>query len=223
MMNLLTICNMKQLLPINTLRRGKMVLGCLLLMLSTTQPLIGQQTPPPETNSAPKDATESNPDDFAAESDPTTPSQDIARQMQRPVPQVVATTRATAAPLPPLPKITLKAIVLSGPETGTAWIEVEDQLKMISLRTKPTEKKQLIEIPAEQYAEFSPALEQLRDLVEAQKEPTGVEATASKLEQERFDPRTAFSVNGIIFTLESFSRHHILLKSTLHQKLLLLK
>lgn len=209
--------------PICTLRCGGMVAASLLFMLSTTQPLVGQQTSPFETDSAPQNATEARSDDFATESDPTTAPQDIARQMQRPVPQVAATTRTVAAPLPPLPKITLKAIVLSGPETGTAWIEVDDQLKMVSLRTKPQEKNQLAIIPMEQYAEFSPALEQLRELVEAQQENSGVEASDSKIGVERFDPQTAFSVNGVIFTLESFSRHHILLRSTLHHKLLLLK
>ena len=178
--------------------------------------MISPQTPAPST----PQSSEQTPD-------PTAPSAHLLERIPKPAPHpqplsVPATTPArratTAIPLPSLPKITLRGLVMSTPDRGTAMLDVDGNSVTISL--VPRDQQQRMPIPDVQFAAMRTALDQRATLTQnasGQAEP-GKGKTSFEMCLQ-----CSFVADGIVFNLEAFTPEALLLRAVPHDSILLVR
>ncbi|MEL6109029.1 MAG: hypothetical protein AAFU85_23730 [Planctomycetota bacterium] len=157
--------------------------------------------------------------------DPTKPPAGILDRIPTPVPAVepAPTTRTPTKPsviaaLPKLPKITLRAIVLSTPEQGRAMLDVDGTSVSVSLLKR--ERQLRIPIPGVQFAHLKTALDQ-RAAAAAPKGGSDVAPTAPKTYEMSL--RCSFTVEETIFNVEAFAPDAVLLRAIPHETVILVR
>lgn len=166
--------------------------------------------------------------------DPTAPSNRILEylpQAERSTPKSSdAGRRSTARPaspnrLPALPKITIKGLVLSTPDSGTAMLDVSG--KSVSISLLSVADQQRLAIPSIQFAAMKPALEQRKVISQSGDFPAsrGSEGRNVLAQPPVYEMslQCSFTVDGVIFNLEAFTADTLLFRVIPHGDLLLVK
>ena len=177
------------------------------------------QNPADDNPAASEESTQPATDDrpqasSGGQDDPTVPSEQI--QSQLPVPETApATTRVvTTAQLPPLPDLKLKGLLLTDKSHGTALIMSGEQTLTVPLSRE--EQAAQIPTPARQFAVFRDALRQLDIL-------SGVPLPQSSEAEPAHRWLDGFEINGILFTVETFSEKAVLLRAHPHDRFVLVR
>lgn len=127
--------------------------------------------------------------------------------------------RKVMKPLPTLPKITLKAIILSTPDRGTALLDLEEE--QILLMLKSEEDRQRVLIPVNQFGDIlgadgmNPKLIPERNTSGEQKQKQAVGFEISL--------ECSFLHKGVFYNLEAFNADTIMLRALPHNKLVLVR
>ncbi|MEM9643479.1 MAG: hypothetical protein AAF989_00685 [Planctomycetota bacterium] len=159
--------------------------------------------------------------------DPTAPSPRLLERVPRPAPMqpslpVTETARrqpiAAVTPLPALPKISLRGLVLSTEVSGKAMLDVNGKSVTISLL--PRDRQQRVSIPSKQFAAMKPALEQRAALIEAFDQGSETERRDMSYEMCL---QCSFISDGVVFNLEGFTRDSLLLRAVPHDSILLVR
>ena len=156
--------------------------------------------------------------------DPTAPS---AKLLERIPPEVQPTLSVPTAPkskvvavtpLPAIPQITLRGIVMSKLDRGTAMLDVDG--KILSLTLLPTEQQKRIRIPKMQFASLQAALDQraaATQRIGSRSESDAAEKTYEMCLQ------CSFVSGGIVFNLEAFTKEVILLRAIPHGTIVMVR
>ena len=158
--------------------------------------------------------------------DPTAPTERILDYIPKPPPVVPLTPKRSVAnqrvpafvPLPTLPKITLRGLVLSEPDRGTATLDVDGRSVSISLL--PREKQQRVPIPKTQFAAMKTALDQRAALAKGTADDSGSGGTDPSYEMCL---RCSLIAGGVVFNLEAFTPEVLLLRAVPHDELILVR
>lgn len=120
--------------------------------------------------------------------------------------------------LPKLPKLAIKAMVMSKSDLGTVLLNIDGRL--ISIPLKPIALQNRLPVPASQFFDSSLSLELTQVLAESNpqtaKGPDGVEVY-------EISPECSFLHDGIVFNLEAFTKDTIVLRALPHNKLILVR
>ncbi|MEC8556593.1 MAG: hypothetical protein VXZ82_16405 [Planctomycetota bacterium] len=156
--------------------------------------------------------------------DPTAPSAKLLElvppsvQPTLPVPTASKAKVVSVTPLPTIPKITLRGIVMSKPDRGTAMLDVDG--KILSLTLLPPEQQKLIPIPKMQFASLQAALDQ---------RATATQRIGSRSESDAADKtyemclQCSFVSGEIVFNLEAFTKEVILLRAIPHDTIVIVR
>lgn len=156
--------------------------------------------------------------------DPTAPSAKLLElvppsvQPTLPVPTVSKAKVVSVTPLPTIPKITLRGIVMSKPDRGTAMLDVDG--KILSLTLLPAEQQKRIPIPKMQFASLQAALDQraaMTQRIGSQSETDAVEKNYEMCLQ------CSFVSDGIVFNLEAFTKEVVLLRAIPHDTIVMVR
>lgn len=157
--------------------------------------------------------------------DPTAPPAGLLDRIPKPVLPIepattvkkTSTRKPTAAPLPKLPKITLRAIVLSTPQRGRAMLDVDGTSVTVSLLQRDQQLR--LPIPAAQFAHLKTALDQRAALTAADES-----STASKtMKTYEMCLQCSFTAEETIFNVEAFTADAILLRAIPHDTVVLVR
>ena len=123
-------------------------------------------------------------------------------------------------PLPALPQITLRGIVLSTPERGTVMLNVNERTVNIALI--PLESQLRSPIPKNQFSSMQAALNQRFAMNKAASSERDDEN--SKPKQYEMCLQCSFaSEDGVIFNVEAFTRDTVLLRAIPHDTLVIVR
>ncbi len=156
--------------------------------------------------------------------DPTAPSAKLLElssppvQPTLPVPTSSKAKVVAALPLPAIPQITLRGIVMSKPDHGTAMLEVDG--KILSLTLLPSEQQKRISIPKMQFASLQAALDQRA--VATQRIGSRSELDAAERSYEMC-LQCSFVSGEIVFNLEAFTKEVILLRAIPHDTIVMVR
>lgn len=205
-----------------------------------------QQEPNPATptqNEIAPDVSDSSGDEQKPMRDPTVPNQEILDKLfpkpaQQVAPQVIQTpnvvTSSPAArpieivPLPSLPKMKLRGIILSSENEGTALLESGDEKVSVKLNRNKMAKS--IMVPERQFYQFQSTLDQIDYLVELRERQISGNGQAELIPSEikprrrEYEIRTdSFTVDGVYFVVEDFSKETLILRAIPHDTLVLVR
>jgi hypothetical protein len=158
--------------------------------------------------------------------DPTVPTDRLLQRAPQPQPSASSPRgpRSDQAflPLPSLPDITLRGLVLRTPDRGTAILDVDG--KSITISLVPRDQQQRVPVPASQFGAFLPALQQRA--AAARTSPDAATPTdPTEPARQRFEMclNCSFLSGGVVFNLEAFSRDAVLLKALPHDEVILVR
>ena len=124
----------------------------------------------------------------------------------------------TIVPLPALPKVSLRGIVLSTPDRGTAMLNVNET--SINVTLLPREAQHRISIPDDQFSSMKAALEQRAAMKKAASDQ---ENSSSAPKQFEMCLQCSFAVDEVIFNVEAFTRDTVLLRAIPHDSLIIVR
>ena len=153
-----------------------------------------------------------------AQTDPTVPSDKVlSRLPASPEPQTGQRNRSPlrSLPMPTIPKVTIRGIVLSSASKGTAMLNVGGET--VSIDLIPLRQQDRVPIPPEQFAELRPAIEQRMRAVTEQAGDT------RPLPTYEMCLRCSFVAEGVVFNVEDFSTDSLLLRALPHDSLVLVR
>ncbi|MEO1528866.1 MAG: hypothetical protein AAFX06_25885 [Planctomycetota bacterium] len=157
--------------------------------------------------------------------DPTAPPESLLDRIPKPEPPIEPLPRtvkprqtrqvAAIAPLPELPKIVLRGIVLSTPQRGRAMLNVDGT--SIAITLLPRDQQVRMPIPPMQFAHLKAALDR-RAALNAPDE-TGVPTKPNY----EMCLQCSFTSEGTVFNVEAFTAEAVVLRAVPHDTLILVR